>query len=124
MSVFDDALTAGIGTIRIVCGVAVIYRRGNRVAQITATRGRTECVADGAPALVRAALTDWIIARDALDFGDGAFEPVVGDEIVETRANGSIHTFEVVSLDDEGCSREHDPGGTTLRVHSQLCAMQ
>lgn len=118
MSAFSDAITGSMATVNAFAGETVTYSRGASEVEITATRGQRQlAVVEEGGSETTFHSTDFLIVADDLDFGAGAVEPAVGDEI---EASGI--TYQV--MDEAGGKHfeYRDHARTLLRVHTKQVA--
>lgn len=115
MSVFDDAIAAGLAALKATCGVAAVYRRGDAAVSLTVIPGESGVtVATNQNLRIRQTIRDWLIDAADLDFGDGPFEPGNAD-VIEV---GPLR-FEVESPEGGTPWRWHDLARTRYRIHSR-----
>jgi hypothetical protein len=118
---FDTAADAAGLALLATYGRPIIYRRGEDETEIDlAAKGpprfRTAGIAD---TLLDWTGADWILPAAALLLDEARIDPVAGDEIDETDADGATLTWEVVPAGDEPCWRYCDPGNRLIRIHTK-----
>ncbi len=98
----------------------VVYRRGELETELQATIGKsTYQQDDGAGAVTRAQVRDYLIDTGLLVLGGVATLPKAGDKIIETEDQKQF-TYEVMSLGSDTPWRYSDPFRLKLRIHTKL----
>jgi hypothetical protein len=115
-TIFERATRQALAVIKRKTGVAVTYRRGDDSVELTAIRGRVAANNESSQGQrFRTDASDYLIDTADLDFGAGAFEPAIGDEI-----DDGDRTFEVIALNaGEPCWAWHDPFRLRRRIHAR-----
>lgn len=122
MSVFDDAVTDAMKTLKGVVGVEVKYYRGNNFVKLCALPGKTDfLINDGSDqGYTKIRTRDYLITACELTINGSQTVPTKGDKIVETIGN-IVNTYDVLRPDgNEQLYRTSDIGGKVLRVHTKL----
>jgi hypothetical protein len=97
----------------------IVYVRGSRSAEVSATIGKTTFeVDDGYGVLVRHESRDFLVLVTDLLLGGGLTEPQRGDRVHETQ-NGTVYIYEVAAPGKEPCWRYSDAYRKTFRVHTK-----
>ena len=97
----------------------VTYRRDAESVVVDATVGRTIFEQDdGAGAIIRTEVRDYLIDSDQLIFGGGKVFPDRGDRIEETDG-AQLYVYEVMPIGSEPHWRFSDPYRKTYRIHTK-----
>lgn len=112
MSVFDNATSKLMTTLRRYAGASATYRRGASTVSVTVVPGRTDAdLVDDDGIATRMTADDWIVSAASIT---SLNEPKTKDRIV---VGGT--TYEVISLGQEGCWRFTDQTRTEYRIHTR-----
>lgn len=117
----ETAITRALKTARKLRGISVKYLRGNEEIDLTNV-GRGSWIfrfQDELRTTKRLETRDYLIEVAQLVIDDEPIDPVIGDRIEETVCE-TKQTYEVVSPNNEGCSRFSDNTRTQIRVHTLL----
>lgn len=98
----------------------VLYVRGASSLTVKATKGKSlfESV-DASGTMLRTQTADWLITASTLLLDDVQTTPAVGDVIIETRRDGSRHSYDVVPPNGETPWRWSDGQNITFRIHTK-----
>ena len=121
-SPFQQALRAGMDSIRGVVGVRVEYRRGDSWVMLDAIPATSETASQESAQgfYSRVQMRDYLIDAEQLVLDGVRTTPTEGDEVIETHA-GRRHVYEASGAGSGGSPwRYSDPGRTRFRVHTRL----
>lgn len=103
---------------RATHGVEVAYRRGDRVAWVTAVRAKTDVpVSSQYGALLVHRMRDWIIDSEDLCLDGEYVEPEAGDK-VEVPVGDAAREYEVQEHPNGEVFRYSGPGRERFRIHT------
>ena len=120
MSAFADAIAAGLGSVRDVAGVSIIYARGSNQISLTAVPARSLLQSTDVESLVQVQFTtrDYVIVAAELVIDSELTLPRKGDRITET-IGGQNKTFEVLKTDGDRFFSYCDDARSRIRVHTK-----
>ena len=99
MGLYHDSIAAAVADIRGATGDPVVYRRGAQSVAIVATCAPKQYqVSDAGGVIITYHCHEWLILAGDLVIAGAAVEPQRGDEIVETRADGTVVTHGVMLI--------------------------
>ena len=121
---FQDAISAGLSSLRGAAGVTIVYRRGNYQVEIpNAVPGATEYGVTELADVVLETYTDrdYLFRSCDLVLNREVVEPEKGDTIEET-IQGKKHVYQVVNPEGnaERAFSYSDTNHDQLRVHTKL----
>lgn len=113
---FEKVVTAGLKRIREIYAKTAIFVNGTNFVPLTnvVIGSRTFRFVDDNGFTVHAETRDFIIETSQML----GLEPRIGNVIKQT-INGYVHTFKVVSLNNEPCFYFSDDNENTMRIHTQ-----
>ena len=116
-SLAANAVLAAHRATLAVAGVAVQYRRGNDVIDLTLLPARAQVVDDNGDEFSQTSREkDWIVALEDLTVLSAPFLPARGDRILETAIDGAPRHYEVLPRDGERPFRHCDVDGVKIRI--------
>ena len=117
----ESAISRALKTARNLRGISVVYHCGDNEINLTKV-GRGSWIfkfQDEHGTTKRIETRDFLIEVAQLLVDDEPIEPVIGHRI-DVTVGETTETFELVSPNNEGCSRFSDNTKTQIRVHTLL----
>lgn len=120
MSIFDDAISAALSSVRQVAGTTVTVTRGAQTGTaVTAAVGQTEYEIDDAGAVIDT-WTSCDFLMLASDYAPtGTPSPPAKGDVINRTINGVPHQFAILNPHGKQGFEYSDRAQTTLRVHTK-----
>ena len=117
MATFLEDINGALEEIRVTYDRAATFINGTTTIALTGVviGKRTFRFVDDNGFTIHAETRDYIIEAAQM----GGLAPRIGNTITET-INGYVHTYKVVSLNNEPCFYFSDDSENTMRIHTQF----
>jgi len=118
MNAVDRAVDVALKAARTVSGTLVKYRRDSKEIELTVLIGTSsELTVDDNGVMLQVRTQDILFAVDALDFGSGPEDPLLGDEVSFNANTSALEVWRVCATNDERGYRASDNSNLQWRVH-------